>query len=410
VRVTTVFNRILALPGATVASVSFTDVGIVIGLRRRRARLACPCGARTWSRYDSSRRRWRHLDFGACQVWLEADVYRIDCNTCARVRTEQVPWARPAARHSRDFDDVVAWLAQRMDKTSVARLLRCSWEAVDRIVRRVVDENIDDTRLDNLFRIGVDEISYKRGHRYLTVVADHDSGRVVHIAKDRNPASFAAFFDDLGPTRTAAIQAISLDASTIYGSVARDRAPQATLCLDPFHVMKWCNDALEAVYKSQPTPPAATINGKTSTRHWKRIRTAIRTGAEKLTDEQRDLVEDLRRHRYRVFRAWELKEDLRQLYRSVPANQAATYLKRWITAALRSRIPAYTTLVARIRKHFDAVVAARTLGLSNSRLEGINAKIRVIQRRGYGHPTPESLTAMIYLCLGGITINLPTQR
>ena len=409
-RVTTVFNRILALPGATVASVAFTDAGIVIGLRRRQARLVCPCGVRTWSRYDSRRRRWRHLDFGACQVFLEADVHRVDCLACGRVRTEQVPWARPGARHSRDFDDVVAWLAQRMDKTSVARLMRSSWEAVDRIVTRVVDENIDDTRLDNLFRIGVDEISYKRGHRYLTVVADHDSGNVVFVAKDRGPASFAAFFDTLGPTRTAALEAISLDASSIYLSAARDRAPQATLCLDPFHVMKWCNEALEAVYNSQPSPPSTRIDGKTSPRQWRRIRTAIRTGAEKLTNEQRNLVNDLRRHRYRVFRAWELKEDLRQLYRSVTARNAAAYLKRWTTAALRSRIPAYATLVRRIRKHFDAIIAAKTLGLSNSRLEGINAKIRVIQRRGYGHPTAESLTAMIYLCLGGITINLPTQR
>ena len=82
----------------------------------------------TAARYDSSRRRWRHLDFGACQVWLEADIHRIDCRTCGRVRTEQVPWARPNARHTSDFENVVAWLAQRMDKTSIGRLLRCSWE------------------------------------------------------------------------------------------------------------------------------------------------------------------------------------------------------------------------------------------------------------------------------------------
>lgn len=113
---------------------SFTEEGLVVGLRRRRGRLVCPCGRVSRSYYDSSRRRWRHLDFGACKVFLEAEVHRIDCPACGRVRTEQVPWGRPGARHTRDFDDVAAWFAQRMDKTSVARLLRCSWEAVDHIV------------------------------------------------------------------------------------------------------------------------------------------------------------------------------------------------------------------------------------------------------------------------------------
>lgn len=110
-RVTTAFNRVLNLPGAWVGSVSFTDQGIVIGLRRRGQRLRCPCGQPTRARYDTSRRRWRHLDFGACMVWLEADVHRLDCRACGRVRTEQVPWARPGARHSRDFEDLAAWLA-----------------------------------------------------------------------------------------------------------------------------------------------------------------------------------------------------------------------------------------------------------------------------------------------------------
>ena len=131
VRLTTAFNRILRLSGATVQSAAFTEQGLVIALRRRQRRLVCPCGASTMARYDSSRRRWRHLDFGACQVWLEADIHRIDCRSCCRVRTEQVPWARPSARHTTDFENVAAWLAQRMDKASIARLLRCSWEAVD---------------------------------------------------------------------------------------------------------------------------------------------------------------------------------------------------------------------------------------------------------------------------------------
>lgn len=411
-RVCTAFNRILALPGAAVTSVEFTDQGLVVGLRRsRRRKLVCPCGSKTWARYDSSRRRWRHLDFGATRVFVEADVFRLDCRDCGRVRTEQVPWARPGARHTRDFEDVVGWLAQRTDKTTVARLLRCSWEAVDNIAKRLVAEHLDDHRLDGLRRIGVDEISYKRGHRYLTIVADHDTGKVVWAAKDRSKEGFESFFGALGEDRAVAIEAITLDASSIYGAVARQRAPQATLCVDPFHVIQWCNEALDSFYRAQPGPPPEQLPDHHFTiRSWRRMRFALRTGAENLDDGKRALVNSMRRLNYRLFRAWELKEALRELYRSIDPDVAASYLKRWCYSADRSKIPAFKTLARRLRKHSNAIVAAIQLGLSNSRLEGINAKIRVIQRRGYGHPTAESLIAMIYLCLAGIEITLPTQR
>jgi transposase len=413
VRVTTAFNRVLSLPGTSVGSVSFTEEGLVLGVRRRVRRHRCPCGWSSWARYDLSRRRWRHLDFGATRVWLEAEIARLECRRCRRVRTEDVPWARPGARATRDFEDVIAWLAQRMDKTSVARLLRCAWETVDRAVKRVVADHLDDTRLDRLYRIGVDEISYRRGHRYLTVVADHDTGTVVWVAKDRGKDAFDGFFDALGEHRSAQLAAITCDASGVYLPVARTRAGNATICLDPFHVIKWANEALDAFYRTTPPPPIDDVTGwKAGHRYrpnWHRLRAALRTGRERLTEPQQALLTAARRHNRRLWRAWQLKEELRQLYRCTEPTQARDYLKAWITAALRSRIDSMQILARRLRKHFHAVIAAVELGLSNSRLEGINTKIRVIQRRGYGHRDANTLTAMIYLCLGGIDIPLPTQ-
>jgi transposase len=119
-----------------------------------------------------------------------------------------------------------------------------------------------------------------------------------------------------------------------------------------------------------------------------------------LDDQHRQILALLRRHRYRLWRTWELKEQLRDLYRTTDPADARAYLKRWCTAAKRSRIPAFANLVRRIEKHADAIVAAVELGLSNSRLEGINAKIRLIQRRGFGFRNLDALTAAIYLCLG----------
>lgn len=405
-RVSTAFNRMLDIEGASVTDVSFTDDGIVVVLRRRARRRRCPCGA-IGSGYDRSVRRWRHLDLAASKLWLEAEIWRVDCRSCGRVRTEDVPWARPRARHSRDFEDVVAWMTQRTDKTTTATLLRCSWEAVDRIVRRVVDDHLNEARLEGLFHLGVDEIAYRRGHQYLTVVADHDTGRVVWVAKGRTKAALASFYDALGPERCEQIAAVSMDMTSIYREATIEAIPDAAICLDPFHAMKWVNEALEVVYRSTPFAELGLGGGN---RTWRRARTALRTGEERLDDDQRSLVAKIRRRRYALWRAWELKEQFRALYKNVDPNDARSYLKAWCTAALRSRIPAFRTLVKRIRKHFDGLVAAVEWGLSNSRLEGINAKIRLINNRAHGHKTADGLTASIYLGLGGITVQLPTQR
>src|SRR6266542_256101 len=228
----------LDITGAWVESVSFTAEGLVVGLRHRSRRLRCPCGWSTTARYDTSRRRWRHLDGGACRLWLEADIRRLDCRRCGRVRTEEVPWARPAARHTRDFEDVVAWLVQHTDMTSTATLMRCSWEAVDNIVGRVVADHIDDSRLERLYRIGVDEISYRRGHQYLTVVADHDTGRVVWVAEGKRGAALEAFYEALGPARRQRLEAVSMDLGTIYRDATARSVPHVAICFDPFHVIQ----------------------------------------------------------------------------------------------------------------------------------------------------------------------------
>ncbi len=130
----------------------------MVGLRRRFRRLTCPlCGWSTRATYDRSTRRWRHVDAGSAKVWLQAEIRRLNCRLCGGVVTETVPWARHGARHSRDLQDVIVWLVQRCDKDTVRRLLRVSWAAVAAAVTTVVAEQLDDARLDNLCRIGVDE-------------------------------------------------------------------------------------------------------------------------------------------------------------------------------------------------------------------------------------------------------------
>jgi transposase len=237
--VSTAFNTMLAIPEASVVAARFESACVVIRLRCRRHRPICPCGWKGRAVYDRSIRRWRHLDLGGMRLFLEAEVRRLACRACRRIRTETVPWARPAARHSRDLQDLIAFMAQRMDKTTVTRLLRVSWEAVARIVVQVVAEHLDGDRLDGLYRIGVDEVSYRKGPRFLTVVADHDRDGAVVWAKDGNDsATLEAFYAELGEARCTQLQAVSMDLGEAFRHATDLKAASARQCVDRFHVVK----------------------------------------------------------------------------------------------------------------------------------------------------------------------------
>lgn len=426
-RVTTAFNKLLALEGASVTDVSFTPAGVVVGVRARRRRPVCPCGWQGRAVYDRSRRRWRHLDLGASKLFVEAEIRRFRCVPCGRVRTEDVPWARPAARHTCDFEDVVAWLVQRCDKTSVATLMQTSWETVARIVMRVVAEHLDTTRLENLYRIGVDEVSWRKGHRFLTVVADHDhGGSVVWAGEGHNHRVLEEFYDALGADRCAQLEAVSLDMGKAYKKATDNKAPGARQCVDPFHVIKLANQAVDVARRwawnieraNIPAGPGergrprkgSPPSPRKKARRVKHTRWALVKDPANLTDQQLDVLHQLRRDRSVLYRCWQLKEGLRDLYRLERPEDAETHLDWWLAWASRSRIPSFVTLSRTIRANRERIIAAVELGLSNAALEGLNSKTRLINHRGYGHHSAAALIGMIYLCSGGITIQLPTQR
>lgn len=408
----------LDIPGAWVASVRFDPQGIVVGLRRRFRKLTCPdCNWSGHSTYDRSVRRWRHLDLGGSRLHFECEIRRLRCQRCQRVVTERVPWARPGAWHTSDLQDLAAFMAQKMDRTTVCTLLRLSFEALAKLIEEVVAEHINDERLDELYRIGVDEISYRKGHRYLTIVADHDAGAtVVWAGEGKNADALAGFYELLGPERCAQLAAVSMDMGGAYAKATTKHAPQALQCIDPFHVIKLANEAIDKVrrrawndtrhHNKRGRPPN---DMKERAKKVKNARWALLKDPGSLTDAQEATLEQLKNDRSVLYRCWQLKEALRDLYRLATPADAEEHLDWWLNWACRCRIPEIVALSKTIRKHRVGIVAAITHGLSNSRLEGLNSKIRLINHRGYGHHTATALTAMIYLCCGGITIDLPLR-
>ncbi len=416
-----VWQRACGLTRTVVEGVDLDDAGevVVVSVRpNARSRGRCGrCGRRA-PKFDQGegRRRWRALDLGSMRVFLEADAPRVRCRDHGVV-VAQVPWARHGAGHTRDFDDQAAWLAVHTSKSAVVQLLRIAWRTVGAIVARVnadIDASVD--RLAGLRRIGIDEISYKRGHRYLTVVVDHDSGRLVWAAPGRDEATLRRFFDELGEDRAAMITHVSADMAGWIARVVAERVPLAVRCADPFHVVAWATDALDVERRrawnaaaGRHKTNAATGRPKEATgpaRSIKRARYALWKNPQKLTVHQREQLDWIAKTDPRLWRAYLLKEGLRYVF-AVKGAEGSAALDSWIAWARRSRLPAFVELQRRIVKHRAAIDAALHSGLSNALIESTNTKIRLLTRIAFGFHGPEPLIALALLALGGHTPPLP---
>jgi transposase len=406
VRVQTAFSRMLRLPGASIVDVSFGVEGVIVTVRLRRRRRVCSrCGqtGRGLEIHDRRLKRWRHLDLGANRCVIECELRRLRCRDCG-VHLEWVPWARPDTHHTRDFEDVVAWLAQQMAKTPIAGLLRIGWDTVGRIVERVVADHLDEKRLEGLVAIGVDEISYRRGQRYLTSVVDHRVGAVVWCAPGRNAATLQAFFDLLGD-RKRSIRAVSIDMSGGYEKAIRDAIPDAEIAFDPFHVVRLAQRAVDQVRRDEwnthersHTPKGKWIKG---------TRWSLLKSPQKQTVPQLALLAEVQQANKPMFRAFLLKEELRVLYQLDDPALAPAHLDAWLAWASRSKLDPFVKLARTIRRHRAGILAAIRLGLNNGRLEGLNSRIRLISHRSFGFHSADPLIALVYLCCTRIVIELP---
>ena len=412
-RASTVVRVLLGVEHTVVESVEAADVAgetvLVVRVRPdRSARSRCSrCGRRSRG-YDrgDGRRRWRALDFGTVRVVWEADAPRVSCRRHGVV-VAAVPWARARSRFTRDFEDTAAWLAAHAPGSVVAQLLRVTWRSVNSIVTRVVAEasgRVD--QLAGLRRIGIDEIAFRKGHRYLTCVVDHDTGRLVWAAEGRNTRTLLRFFDALGAERAGQLTHVSADGAEWIHTVVADRAPQAILCLDPFHVVAWGTAAVDQVRRGLVAGLRATGRGEQAT-SLKATRWALVKNPAGLTGDQRTRLAQVAVTNKSLYRAYLLKEQLRAVFEE-RGHRGRLLLAGWLAWARRSRIPAFTKLAATIDRYRQLIF--NTLddgGVSNARTEATNTHLRVLTRRSYGFHSPDALIAMAMLTRGGLCPNLP---
>jgi transposase len=414
VRATTLLNRLLDLPGLDVSGVSIDGRRMLVEVRLRASRLACPlCPFTTRARYDTRPvpSSWRHLDFGTATVVVFAYLRRVDCPEHG-VLVEAVPFARYRSGFTRDFEDVAAFLATKTDKSTIARFLRIDWDTVGRICERVVATDLDADRLDGLVNIGVDEISWRKHHKYLTLVTDHTRRKVVWGKAGKDTATLDAFFDNLGPDRAAAIEAVSMDMGAAYAKSVRaeGHAPRAVVCIDPFHVVKLVAEALD-VERRKAWNELRHDGNPAAAKKFKGARWALLKNPGNLTDDQAATLRKLKRRGGEVWRAYTLKEAFRAIFAGdLDTDAVAELIDRWISRASRSRLPAFVKTAKTIRKHRDGILAAIRLGINNARAEGLNNVVRLIFRRARGFHSAEAALALVMLSCGPITLHLPYER
>jgi transposase len=345
VRNARIWRRLLGLRGTVIeaARIEDTDDGdlLVVTVRPRRGELPrcgrCRRPARWYDR-GGGPRRWRHLDFATVRVVIEAHSPRVACAEHGAT-VAAVPWARHASRFTTAFEDTCAWLTARTPASTVATLLRVTWRSVTGIVARVVTEAAARTdRLAGLRRVGIDEVAYRKGHRYLTVVVDHESGRLVWAGKGRDKATVVAFFDALGQQRAAELTHVSTDAAEWITTVVAQRAPQATRCLDPFHLIAWATDALDQVRRAVWNAARGGRGGRTTaSAALKNARWALWKNPERLSDTQRATLAFIQQTNKPLYRAYLLKEQLREIV-AVKGSDGKLLLAAWLRWATRSRL------------------------------------------------------------------------
>lgn len=405
-RLKRLLHQLLGLEYTRVIDCSFVDDGLMIDVAPTWRQPRCSSCGHTCRGYDRAKdRKWRHIDAAGMKLYLCYGTRRVDCIRCG-VTVEHLPWADVGAWFTRPFEDHVGYLAQRSDKTTVSNLMRVAWTTVGDIIQRVVKRHQRVAPLDGLTHIGVDELSYRKHHEYVTVVVDHIRGKIVWASKGKNANTLKSFFAELGAERVATLEAVTIDMSGAYIKAVTEAAPKAEIVFDRFHVQRLAHEALDEVRRAE-VQNAPTKDGRTAL---KRTRWALQKNPWNLTALESEKLTKLPRANKRLFRAYLLKEALAGILDGKQVHVARRKLSEWISWAARSRLAPFRKLAGTVRRYEEGILAYVSSRLSNGRTEALNGKARTITRRAYGLHSASALIALLKLCCSGIELVPVTLR
>ena len=439
----TIFKEVLAVKGIVVEKHEiYTDSDQVVHLRLKvritaKERNRCPVCGRKCRGYDAphGRKVWQALDCSGIVTEIEAENHRIECPDHG-VLTAAVPWAYHGSSFTKSFDRTVAWLSKELSRSAIAELMRIDWGTVGRCISRVKDDLEPNPagRLDGLVNIGIDETSYRKGHKYITVVVNHDTNTVVWVHEGHGKTVLEELLKSMSEEQRASIRVVTGDGARWITDCVQEYLPRAERCVDAFHVAEWINEALDEVRiaawrEAQATAKELEKTGSKSPgrprkddahaakrREARKEASAIKgamyalgKNPENLTDRQREQLELVTAIDSKLCRGYARKEQLRAILHMKDEQGARIALKKWLWWASHSQIPAFIELGKKIRRHFQHILNTIRLGMSNARIEATNNKIKLVIRRAYGFRNIQNMMDMVMLVCSNLHIPLPNR-
>jgi transposase len=360
--------------------------------------------------YDTlAPRRFEFVPLWGIKVFFVYAMRRVDCERCGVV-VETVPWVEGKNHLTRTYAWFLAKWAKRMSWTEVAEAFRTTWDNVFGSVEMAVSWGREHMNLEGITALGVDEIQWQRGHRYLTLVyqIDEQCKRLLWIGQDRKVKTLLRFFRWFGKQRSAAVRFICSDLWKPYLRVIAKKASGAVNILDRFHIMSHMSKAIDEVRAQE----ARDLKAKGHEPILKHTRWVLLKRPENLTDKQQVKLADLLRCNLRSVRSYLLKEDFQFFWKYVSPHWAGRFLDAWCTQTLRSRIDPMKKVARMLRTHRALLLNwFRAKGLiSSGTVEGFNNKAKLTTRKAFGFRTYRAAEVALYHTLGALPEPEMTHR
>ncbi len=347
--------------------------------------------------YDhTSIRRWRHLDTMQYKTFINCSVPRI-INKEKKVKNIKVPWADSYERHTYLFERIaIDLLRGTKNQTKTAELLKCGFNVINRIVHLSVERGLLNRPKDYVFEhIGIDEKSFKKGHKYVTVLSDPISGIVIDVSEDRDTLSCEKLINETFTGETIRkVKTVSIDMWKPFMNTVSKLLPDSKIVHDRFHLVKYLNEAIDKVRRREVKTHAEL----------KESRYVFLKNQNNLTEKQRIKFEELSKANYEVSKAWRVKENFRDIFGCQNLNEATTLMIHWISSSIRTQIKEIIKVVEMFKNHIIGVTNAMVESFSNAMAERLNGKIQEIKTCGRGYRKFENFRNAILFFNGGLNL------
>lgn len=375
------------------------EILVRLDIRKGWKQACSKCGTICPVRDRLKAREWKHLSLWGIPVKLVYAPARVICPVCGKIRVESIPWSQGKCRLSVNLLWMLSEFSKLLPWKTVAELFGVHWNTVATAVREAVSYGLSNRELGDVLYIGVDELSRRKGHVYVTNVYDLKAKRLLWSGEGNSRETLKRFFDEFGEQLKTKVKGICCDMWQPYISMLKECYPDAVLVFDRFHIVQRLLKAVDDVRREEVRELKA-INPELL----KRTRYLWLKNPENLKDEERARLGYLEKINLKSHRAWLLKEFFREFWEYPSSESAKAFLNKWFWWATHSRLKPMRDFAWMLRRHKDNILSYFQMQITNGVVEGLNNKAKVVSHRSYGFRTASNFITALYHCLGKLPI------